>query len=192
MTKMIKLPAPIEMTMPLAQVLGRRRSCREFSETPIDAPILSALLWACCGRSSADERRTAPSALNCQEVDCFVFDAQGVWLYDANENTLTQVAEGDKREMTTLAQDFVRSAPVSLVFAVNHDKDTPLSKGRVGDICRSVDVGAMMQNALLACAAMGLSAVPRASLDPQVVLSAIGKSPSQYDPQMAVTVGFAA
>lgn len=192
MSTIRKLPAPIEITMPLAQVLGRRRSCREFSEEPVDESILSALLWACAGRNSADGRRTAPSALNCREVDCFVFDNQGVWLYDADANSLTQVAEGDQRGSTTIGQTFVQQAPVTLMLAVNHDKDTPLSSGRRGDICRSADVGAMMQNALLACAAMGLAAVPRASFDPQTVLQAMSQTAQQYEPQMAVTVGFAA
>ena len=59
---------------------------------------------------------------------------------------------------------------------------------RTGAICQSVDVGVMVQNALLACSAMGLAAVPRAWFEPQDVLGAAGLK--SYDPQMAVTVGF--
>lgn len=50
------------------------------------------------------------------------------------------------------------------------------------------DHGVMVQNALLACSAMGLAAVPRAWFEPQTVLQALGLT--SYDPQMAVTVGF--
>ena len=187
----IELPAPIEMQMPLVQVLGRRRSRREFSEQPLDGAILSTLLWACVGRNSDDDRRTAPSAFNCREVDCFVFDDKGVWLYDPEDNALVQATQGDKRAMTTTAQDYVGMAPITLVLAVSNAKAEPLV-GAMGQICRAVDVGAAMQNALLACAAMGLSAVPRASFDPQQVLQARGKSEEQYAPLMAVTVGFPA
>ena len=113
----IELPAPIEMQMPLVQVLGRRRSRREFSEQPLDGAILSTLLWACVGRNSDDDRRTAPSAFNCREVDCFVFDDKGVWLYDPEDNALVQATQGDKRAMTTTAQDYVGMAPITLVLA---------------------------------------------------------------------------
>lgn len=188
----IKLPAPIEMTMPFVQVLGRRRSRREFSRDALDPALLSALLWACAGRNSADGRRTAPSALNCREVLCYVFDDKGVWLYHAEDHSLELIAEGDKRAHTSLAQDFVKTAPVTLLLAVDQSLAQPLSGSRTADICRSVDVGAMMQNALLACAAMGLAAVPRASLNAEDVLRAMGRTAAQLDPQIAVTVGFPA
>ena len=120
-----------------------------------------------------------------------MFDDKGVWLYDPEDNALVQATQGDKRAMTTTAQDYVGMAPITLVLAVSNAKAEPLV-GAMGQICRAVDVGAAMQNALLACAAMGLSAVPRASFDPQQVLQAMGKSEEQYAPLMAVTVGFPA
>lgn len=79
----IELPPPLEMTMPFSQVLGRRRSRREFSDQSLDLPLLSTLLWACAGQNGADGRRTAPSALDSREVECFVFDQKGVWSYCA-------------------------------------------------------------------------------------------------------------
>lgn len=188
----IQLPAPIEMTMPLSQVLGRRRSRREFAADPLDPAILSTLLWACAGRNSEDGRRTAPSAYNSLEVECFVFDARGVWRYDADAHALELVAEGDKRAMSTTTQEYVHTAPVSIVFATNLTKAGRLTGSRMGDICRSVDVGVMLQNALLAASAMGLAAVARAGIDPEQVLAAIGATGEQYEPQMAVTVGFPA
>lgn len=56
----IELPPPVEMTMPFSQVLGRRRSRRDFSDQPLDLPLLSTLLWACAGQNGADGRRTVP------------------------------------------------------------------------------------------------------------------------------------
>ena len=111
-----KLAAPIEINMPLAQALGRRRSSREFSETPLDEALLSALLWACAGNNLPDGHRTVPSALDCREVKAYVIDSQGVWRYDPTENTLTQTASGDQRAATTAGQDFVLKAPVTIVF----------------------------------------------------------------------------
>lgn len=186
----IRLPAPIEMTMPLSQVLGRRRSRREFSTAPVDLPILSSVLWAGCGRTSADERRTAPSALNCREVECYVFDQKGVWRYDPEANTLEAVREGDRRADTTVNQAFVAQAPVTILVAADLHKGKVLVGSRTGDICRSVDAGAVVQNMLLACAAMGLAAVPRAQINVEAVLQAVGKSAEELEPQMAVTMGF--
>lgn len=92
----------------------------------------------------------------------------------------------------TAGQDFVGVAPVTLVFAVNQKKLEKIDPGHAGEIMKSADVGAMMQNALLACSAMGLAAVPRVWFDPQAVLDAMGKTMAEYEPRMAVTVGFAA
>lgn len=111
-----------------------------------------------------------------------------MWSYCAETNALKLLAEGDHRSATTAGQDFVHSAPVTLIFAVNQAKTERISGGRAGAICQSVDVGVMVQNALLACSAMGLAAVPRAWFEPQTVLQALGLA--SYDPQMAVTVGF--
>lgn len=188
----IQLPSPVEMSMPFSQVLGRRRSRREFSDQAIDLPILSALLWASAGRTSAEGLRTVPSSMDSREVECFVFDKAGVWFYNDETNALELVSEGDKRMATTAGQDFVGVAPVTLVFAVNQKKLEKIDPGHAGEIMKSADVGAMMQNALLACSAMGLAAVPRVWFDPQAVLDAMGKTMAEYEPQKAVTVGFAA
>lgn len=188
----IRLPAPIEMTMPLSQVLGRRRSRREFSTAPVDLPILSSVLWAGCGRTSADDRRTAPSALNCREVECYVFDQKGVWHYDPEANVLEAVCKGDRRADTTINQAFVAQAPVTILIATDLHKGKVLVGRRTGDICRSVDAGAVVQNMLLACAAMGLAAVPRAQINAEAVLQSVGKSAEELEPQMAVTIGFPA
>ena len=94
--------------------------------------------------------------------------------------------------MSTTTQEYVHTAPVSIVFATNLTKAGRLTGSRMGDICRSVDVGVMVQNALLAASAMGLAAVARAGIDPEQVLAAIGATGEQYEPQMAVTVGFPA
>lgn len=109
----IELPPPVEMTMPFSQVLGRRRSRREFSDQSLDLPLLSTLLWACAGQNGADGRRTAPSALDSREVECFVFDQKGVWSYCAETNALKLLAEGDHRSATTAGQDFVQAPSVS-------------------------------------------------------------------------------
>ncbi len=184
------LPSPIEMRMPLEQALGRRRSSREFSSAPLDLPILSALLWACAGNNLPDGHRTVPSAMDCREVEAYVVNEKGAWRYAPSDNTLTLVASGDLRPATTGGQDFVHTAPVTLVFVYDKTKSEALTGDGVL-LCVSVDAGCMVQAAQLACAAMGLASVPRAWFDSEKLRLAMGLDANQV-PLMALTVGFPA
>lgn len=63
--------------MPLMAALAARRSSRAFASTGLPLPVLSTLLWAAYGVNRADGGRTAPSAINAQEVDVYVALADG-------------------------------------------------------------------------------------------------------------------
>src|SRR5271157_1083713 len=58
---------------PLMQVLKDRHTSREFSTQKLPAQVLSNLLWAAFGVNRPDSgKRTAPSAMNWQEIDIYV------------------------------------------------------------------------------------------------------------------------
>lgn len=181
----------MEMTMPFSQVLGRRRSSRDFSTQRVDEALLSAVLWAAAGQTLADGHRTAASALDSRETDVYVFDDLGVWKYDAKENALVLCTKGDKRSLTTLGQEFVKTAPVTLMFTVDTARLLQALQGEAGKTCMTVDAALMMQNAQLACTAMGLASVPRASFDRDVVRKA-ADLPEKFVPVIALTLGFGA
>ena len=61
-------------------------------------------------------KRTAPSALNKQDVDVYVILPEGSYLYDAKNHQLNLIAEGDYRGAVAGGQAFVKTAPVSLVL----------------------------------------------------------------------------
>jgi SagB-type dehydrogenase family enzyme len=162
--KDIKLNAPNKKTgSPFMQALADRASVREFSTKELSVQQLSDLLWAANGVSRADGRRTAPSAMNRQDVDVYVIMKSGAYLYDANNNILKLVAEGDFREYVAGRQTSVKDAPVSLVLV------SDLSRfGKSDDktkLFAAVDVGTVCQNINVFCAATGLATVPRASMD---------------------------
>ena len=72
-TKTIALPPPRKVGgMPLMEALSKRRPDREFARTELPLAMLSSLLWAACGVNGPEGWRTAPSALNAQEVDVYV------------------------------------------------------------------------------------------------------------------------
>ena len=83
--KSIQLPPPqTEIGKPLMQVLKQRQSSRSFDSKPLPPQELSNLLWAADGINRPDSgKRTAPSAVNWQEVDVYVALPGALYLYDA-------------------------------------------------------------------------------------------------------------
>ena len=67
----VNLPVPqTDGGRPLMQVLRDRHSTREFSAQKLSPQVVSNLLWAAFGiNRPAEGKRTAPSAMNWQEID---------------------------------------------------------------------------------------------------------------------------
>jgi SagB-type dehydrogenase family enzyme len=188
--KSIQLPEPqMDGGKPLFQVLKNRKSERNFSTKELSNQVLSNLLWAAWGINRPESgRRTAPSAKNRQEVDIYVTTADGVYLYDAKAHQLKQVLAKDLRAATG-SQEFVKSAPVNLVYVVD------LSRG-AGDedaavFRAAISTGCIIQNVHLFCASEGLATVARASVDGPALAKAMGLRDNQRF-LMAQTVGYPA
>src|SRR5690606_21966887 len=78
----ISLPQPdISDGMGLMKALSQRRSSREFSPQALALPMLSNLLWAAFGVNREDGGRTAPSALNGQEIEVYIALPDGAYRY---------------------------------------------------------------------------------------------------------------
>lgn len=88
--KPISLPRPqTDGGKPLMQALKDRHTTREFSSAKLAPQVLSNLLWAAFGINRPDTgKRTAPSAMNWQEIDIYVATADGLYVYDAKGNKL--------------------------------------------------------------------------------------------------------
>ena len=155
----VQLPPPqTDGGKPFMQVLKQRMSTREFSPKALSSQLLADLLWAGFGINRAtNAHRTAPSAMNSQEVDIYVCTADGVQLYDAKANQLRPVATEDIRARTG-GQDFVKVAPVALLFVADLSR---LVKAKPEDKERFawIDTGFISQNVYLFCASAGLCSV---------------------------------
>ena len=82
----IKLPQPqTEGGMPLMEALKNRKTSRSYSSKELPDQVLSNLLWAAFGINRPDGKRTAPSAMNWQEIDIYVSMAKGLYLYNAKD-----------------------------------------------------------------------------------------------------------
>ena len=96
----VKLPAPRKTGgMPLMQALNERKSTREFAPDKLPLQTLSDMLWAANGVNRPSGQRTAPSAVNVQNIDIYVTLPEGAYLYDAKANSLQPVAVGDIRKL---------------------------------------------------------------------------------------------
>ena len=149
--KPIQLPKPeISAGMPLMQALARRQTTRAFLDKPLPPQTLSNLLWAAFGVNrprgvKPGLGRTAPSAMNKQEVELDVVLAQGVYAYDAEANLLRPVVAGDLR--AKMGAPPAGQAAVTLVYVAAANLDYA-----------QVDVGFIGQNVYLFAASEGLNA----------------------------------
>jgi len=177
--KPIQLPSPqTEIGKPFMQAIKMRQSARTFIDKPLPLQDLSNMLWAAYGINRPESgKRTAPSAMNWQEYDVYVTMKEGAFLYDAKQNMLMPVAEGDLREITGV-QPFVKLAAVNLVYVADFKK---VSRGSEEDqkLWVGVDCGFIAQNVYLYCASQGISARVRGLVDKQKLGTALKLRPEQ-------------
>ena len=164
--KVIKLPKPnLGRTGSVMKALSERHSTREFAAKALSLSDLSDLLWAANGVNRKDSgKRTAPSALNKQDVNVYVVLSEGSYLYDAQNHQLTLCAEEDYRSAVTGGQAFVKSAPVSLVLVSDVSRFGDAKNVR-NQLMGAMDAGIVSQNISVFCSSAKLATVPRASMD---------------------------
>jgi SagB-type dehydrogenase family enzyme len=187
--RMLALPPPqTGGGLPLMQALQQRQSKRDFDATPLQAQTLSDLLWSAAGINRPDlGGRTAPSAMNSQEIDVYVALPGGLYFYDASAHALKLVSATDVRRVTGY-QDFVDRAPLELIFVADHPRINAVPVPQ-RESYASIAVGAMAQNVYLFCASVGLSTVIRAWFDRHALSQAMGLEPDQQI-LVAQTVGW--
>lgn len=187
--KEIKLPQPrLEAGRPLMQCLKDRQSQREFKPDPLPPQILSELLWAAYGINRPDSgKRTAPSAVNWQNIDIYVATADGLYLYEPKEHKLILLLAEDIRALTG-TQDFVKKAPLNLIYVADLAK---IPRGTEEDkkFYSAAHTGFISQNVYLYCASEGLATVVRAMINREELAKKMGLRPDQMI-ILAQTVGY--
>lgn len=187
--KQITLPAPqTKGGKPFMTSLKERKTTRSFSDKSLSRQMVSNLLWAACGINRPDSgKRTAPSAHNRQEIDIYLADANGLYLYDAGSHLLKPVLSQDIRELTG-KQKFVKTAPINLIYIVNFSK---MGDAKEEDkiFYSAVDTGFISQNVYLFCASEDLATVVRGWVDKPALAKAMNLKPDQKV-ILAQTVGY--
>jgi nitroreductase len=176
----IALPKPQKTGgMPLMDALSARKTTREFGADKLPLQTLSNLLWAAFGVNRAEMAgrtpkpgRTAPSAMNLQEIDLYIAFPEGVYIYEAVPHRLVPVAAKDVRALTN-RNAAAGTAAFCIVFVEDQDKrPAPPAKTPPAGVpptatpqaappratSGEVDAGFIGQNVYLFCASEGLNA----------------------------------
>jgi SagB-type dehydrogenase family enzyme len=149
----------------IMQALSARASASAFDTTDLSLQDLSNLVWAANGiNRPAENKRTAPSSQNSQDVDIYVVTRAGMYYYNFREHLLNLVVEGDYRKLVADRQQNYAIAPVHLILV------SDISRFRSGTdsakvVWAAMDVGIVSQNIGLFCAGTGLSTRPRATMN---------------------------
>lgn len=158
--KTIDLPLPdFGMEAPLNKVFNGRRTVRDFSEEDLSPEMISSLLWSAYGINRKDAmKRVVPSAVNVQEFDIYLFTREGIFLYNAEKNSIELVTNGDHRAEISSQKHFA-VAPVAVVMVANYDRMKAFKSEADRDFYAAVDAGYVSQNIYLFCASADLGTV---------------------------------
>ena len=173
-------PPDINSGLTVMQAFSKRSSASAFTSEKLKLQDLSDLLWAANGINRADsKKRTAPSAMNAQDIDIYVFLSDGVYLYNAPANSLDPVVAGDQRTLAAGRQAEYANAAVILVMV------SDISRFRNGEdnmklSMAAMDAGIVSQNISIFCAGTGLLTRPRATMDQPKLKEILKLKDTQY------------
>lgn len=184
----IKLPE-VQKTggMSLMEALQNRKSQREYSNKDLSLQQMSNLLWAAYGINRENGYRTAPSARTAHEYDIYIIKPEGWYVYDAKEHAMLKMGNEDLREFAG-TQDFVKTAPVNLVFVADMDKMASFNE-EMQKFYSAADVGYISQNVYLWCASEGVATIVRGQIDKPKAKEVLKLKPNQQV-ILAQTVGY--
>lgn len=182
--KVIQLPEPATLSMPLGEAVRRRFSNRAISPEPLGDAELAALLWACAGRGRDADHRTVPSTRGLKINAAYALRADGAWRYDEAANALVQTSAADARLASTEGQgDWVGQAPCTISIVSDRIRAKDARPSGVYS-----DAGVMAEALSLATAALGLAGCIRASFDHEKLARTMGLPP-ECEPVLLYTVG---
>ncbi|MBP5533888.1 MAG: nitroreductase family protein [Alphaproteobacteria bacterium] len=153
----IQLPEPDKSNKTtLIQSLEDRQSQHEFSDKEVDNQTLSTILWSAYGVNRADGKRTIPTAMNKKDLNVYVFNKDGIWLYDADANTLKQQSNENHLDLFQ-KQDYMNSVSTVLVYTGS------------GEDYAVMHAGSAYQNVELYVAASNMASIVRGYFDHEEV-----------------------
>ena len=189
----ITLKAPnLDRPGTLMQAFSNRASANAYVDRALELQDLSDLLWAANGVNRAEaKKRTAPSAMNAQDVDIYVFLPEGAYLYDAFGSVLKPIAKGDFRAVAVKQPppQGMPQPPVLLILVSDISRFTRLTDDTAKLKNATFDVGIVSQNIAMFCSAANLATHTRVSPDAAKLKEILKLSDTQY-PMIDHPVGY--
>lgn len=182
-------PPDLKRGLPVMEAFSLRASATDFSDKNLNLQDLSDLLFAANGINRKDvSKRTAPSAMNAQDVDIYVFMQDGVYFYDAANSILNPIVTGDQRLIVAGRQDAVAKAPVMLLMVSDISRfKFPDESAKLDAAAK--DAGIVSQNINIFCAGMGLITRTRGTMDLEKIKSILKLKDTQR-PMLNNPVGY--
>ena len=186
------LPPPrLKGTLTLEEALTKRRSVREFSDTPLTLAELGQLLWAAQGTTHPAGLRTAPSAGALYPLEVYAVTREGVYHYQPQGHRIIVHVQDDVRSAlyaAALRQDPVLKAPAVIVIAAVYAR-TAQKYGEERSLRYvHLEAGHAAQNVLLQAPALNLGAVPIGAFEDSRVKQVLAL-PSDQQPLYLIPVG---
>jgi len=189
----VSLPRPARAGgMSLAETLARRRSVRDFSKRSLTSEQLGQLLWAAQGISSADGRRTAPSAGALYPLEIYVATVAGLHHYQPRGHKLQRRSRADLRpalSRAALGQSAVSEAAAVFVIAAEVQRTAQKYGAARSSRYVQLEAGHAAQNLLLQAVALGLGGVPIGAFQDGEVRRVL-QLPESEDPVYVLAIGY--
>ena len=195
--KIVQLPRPSqESSTSIEKSLLRRRSIRQYRNSPLAIDEIGQLLWAAQGITHGRDFRSAPSAGALYPLETYLVAgnvtglAPGLYRYIPHGHRLAQVLSGDRRRelyAAALHQDSVLEAPASIVFSAVFSRSTG-KYGKRGIRYGHMESGTAAQNVSLQAVSLDLGTVVIGAFQDDEVRSVLSM-PSGEDPMIIMPVG---
>jgi hypothetical protein len=164
--------------MSLRDAIKNRKSATSFSSQAIPRDKLVDLLCNAWGINRPESgKRTAPSAVNAQEIDIYVFTGDGVFVYDHKTNDIKQVSAQDMRAKAITMGNYQKAT--ALVYIADYAKFASTWSQSDKERFSAAHSGFIGQSVYLYCAAEGLAARFHASVDRTGLASALNLTATQ-------------
>lgn len=181
----------------LLDAIGARVATHNFVSRALPVSVLSTILWAANGMRGPDAvtaaskagRTIAYSGDNAY-LNLYLFNADGVYLYDPQQNVLKQRSKGDKRSLVTVEN--IPAASAMLLFTFDSAKAPPFLKSLprlVHDIAEST-AGYAAENMMLAAAAFKLGSIVMFNVKPADSFAAVANLTGEESPLFIVQIGY--
>jgi SagB-type dehydrogenase family enzyme len=165
---LIKLSRQIPtQTLPIADILAKRKSVRSFSNRPVTTEELAFLLWASTGiqrKEHGYEFRTVPSAGALYPIETYVFTnkvenlKRGLYHYDIEGHALEELKIGDfsgELSDAALGQEMVALAPLVFIWSAVFERSKWKYRQRAFRYVY-LDAGIIGENLALSATGIGL------------------------------------